>query len=277
VKRYALVLGLLILPRVALAQDSAPPVEESGKTDQTHLSGQLGGTWSSGNSKSYSANFQTRVSHRRGNSQLTWSGVFNYGRATAQHLEDDDNPDAPEHKFKTDSLYYTRLRYDHFFYEKNTVFLAALAFRDSSSGFRARYSPYFGYERILIAGESFKLWTDLGYRFAHEILFLDQKARQDGMAERRWVHGPLLTLGMELKLNETLDLDISVEAQQALNREKDLRFFSVTNLTNRIGKGFALGMNFNARYHREPIGDRSPLDTQLQVVALLDHTIEGKK
>lgn len=91
------------------------------------------------------------------------------------------------------------------------------------------------------------------------------------------MHGPLLTLGLELKLNESLDLDVAVEGQQALNRSRDFRVFSTTNLTNRIGKGFALGMNFNLRYHREPIGDRSPLDTQVQLVALLDHTIEGPK
>jgi hypothetical protein len=46
------------------------------------------------------------------------------------------------------------------------------------------------------------------------------------------------------------------------------------NPANRIGKGFALGMNFNLRYHREPIGAREPLDTQRQVVAILDHSIE---
>jgi hypothetical protein len=121
-----------------------------------------------------------------------------------------------------------------------------------------------------------ELWTDVGYRLAHEILFLDKKARDDGFAERRWVHGPLLTLGVAVEINKTLDLDIAVEGQQSLNRERDFRLFSTTNLTNRIGQGFSLGMNFNFRYNREPIGDRSPLDTQLQVVAILDHVIEPK-
>jgi len=117
----------------------------------------------------------------------------------------------------------------------------------------------------------------VGYRVAREILFLDRKAREDGFAERRWVHGPLLTLGISSEINKTLDLDIVVEGQQALNRERDFRIFSTTNLINRIGKGLAIGMNFNLRYHREPIGAREPLDTQLQLVAILDHVIERQQ
>lgn len=275
-KRAAIALAILLLPAVAHAQDSAPPIE-GGDTDQTRLAGQLGGSWSTGNSKSYSANVQTRISHRRGNSQLTWSSALNYGQATAAKVEEASDADAEQYRFKTDSLYYTRLRYDHFFLEKNSVFVAALALRDTSSGFRARYSPYFGYERTFLATKSFELWTDIGYRFSHEFLFLDRRARAEGLPERRWVHGPLLVLGLALKLNETLDLDISLEGQQGLTVPGDFRFFSITNLTNHVGKGFALGMNFNVRYLREPIGDRSPLDTQLQVVALLDHTIAGTK
>ncbi|MEO7093159.1 MAG: DUF481 domain-containing protein, partial [Polyangiales bacterium] len=128
------------------AQDAAPPVEEGGSKDETRLGGLLGGSWSSGNSNSYAANLQLRVTHRRGDEQLMWSGSVGYGRATAPHHEDESDPDAEDHDFKTDSLYYTRLRYDHFFLEKNALFLAALAFRDTSSGFRARYSPYAGYQ-----------------------------------------------------------------------------------------------------------------------------------
>lgn len=268
--------ALVLFAERARAQDAAPPIE-GGSTDRTKLSGQLGGTWSSGNSKSYAANFQARVSHRRGMDELTWSGIVNYGRATAPQLEDEADPDAEEHRFKTDSLYYTRLRYDRFIAEHHALFLGALAFRDTSSGFRARYSPYAGYQHTWIAHESFEFWTDVGYRAAYEILFLDRRAREEGFAERRWVHGPLLTLGVASELGKALDLDIVVEAQQAANREKDFRIFSTTNLVNRIGKGFALGMNFNLRYHREPIGAREPLDTQLQLVAILDHVIEPAK
>ncbi len=108
-----LALAVVLSSARARAQDAAPPIE-GPSPDRTKLSGQLGGNWSTGNSKSYSANFQTRVSHRRGDDEITWSGIVNYGHATAQHLEDEDDPDAPEHKFKTDSLYYTRLRYDRF-------------------------------------------------------------------------------------------------------------------------------------------------------------------
>jgi hypothetical protein len=272
-------LGLVVLGTVTAwsargrAQDAAPPVEEGSK-DETRLGGLFGGSWSSGNSKSYAANLQLRFSHRRGDEQLMWSGAASHGRATAPHHEDESDPDAEEHAFKTDSLYYTRVRYDHFFLEHNTLFVAALAFRDTSSGFRARYSPYVGYQRTFIATESFELWTDVGYRLAREVLFLDRKAIDDGFAEKRWVHGPLVTLGVELELDETLDADLAIEAQQAVNREKDFRLFGIASLTHRLGKGFSLGMNFNLRYHREPIGDREPLDTQLLVVAILDHTIK---
>ncbi|MBI2391672.1 MAG: DUF481 domain-containing protein [Deltaproteobacteria bacterium] len=260
----------------ASAQDAAPPIE-GGSTDRTKLSGQLGGSWSSGNSKSYSSNTQVRVSHRRGMDEVTWSGIVNYGRAAAPRAEDERDPDAPEHRFKTDSLYYTRLRYDRFLSEHNALFVGGLVFRDTSSGFRARYSPYGGFQHTWIATGAFELWTDIGYRAAHEILFLDRKAREDGFGERRWVHGPLLTLGTSLELNTTLDLDVALEAQQAVNREQDFRVFAIANLFNRVGKGFALGMNFNARYHREPIGAREPLDTQLQVVGILDHSFGPKK
>ena len=274
--RLAIACACLLITTAAHAQDAAPPIQ-GGSHDKTKLSGQLGGNWSTGNSKSFSTNLQTRISHRRGNHEVTWSGIVNYGHATAQRVEDDDNPDAPEYKIKTDSLYYTRLRYDFFVTEHNALFIGALAFRDTSSGFRSRLSPYAGYQHTWIGSEAFELWTDVGYRVAREVLFLDQQARADGFAETRWVHGPLLTLGMSSEIGKTLDLDIAVEAQQSLNREKDFRLFSTTNLTNRIGKGFSLGMNFNFRYNHEPIGSREPLDTQLQVVGILDHVIEPQK
>ncbi|HZH03579.1 MAG TPA: DUF481 domain-containing protein [Myxococcaceae bacterium] len=264
----------LVLVGGARAQDVAPPLEEDGSTDQTRLAGQAGGTWSSGNSTSVSLNFQLRVSHRRKNDQLTWNGLVNYARARSQALG--AGPDGEVQTYESDSLYYTRLRYDRFFRERNTFFVAALAFRDESSGFRFRYSPYAGYQRTWIATKSFEAWTDLGYRYARESLLLDRRARREGFPTQRSVHGPLAALGLEAKLNETLDFDLVFEAQQALNLSGDFRVFGVASLTNQIGKGFSLGTNFGLRYHHGPIGDRAPLDTQLQLIALLEYTIEPR-
>lgn len=258
----------LILASRASAQDVAPPLIAPSTKDQDQLATQVGGSWSTGNSKALQINASVRTSVRRGDDELTASGQISWGRATERPI--DDPEEAPKREFELDSLYYARLRYDRFFLERNSFYVAALAFSDSASGFKSRLGPYAGYRRILAAGDRLSLYVDGGYRLYREVLDLDRKARQDGLPERRWVHGPTLGTGVDVHLKETLELDIYGEAQADVGETRGLRGVGIIGLTNKIGDAFALGMNLNVRWLQRPIGDRQGLDTQLQVVAIGD-------
>ncbi len=260
----------------AQSQDVAPPIEEEGKSnDKMRLSAQVGGSWSTGNTKAYAANSQARFAIRRGNNQLTWSGVANYSRATASPASSD--PDAEETTYVADSLWYTRARYDRFVLEKSTVFVGGQFFRDSGSGFRARAAGDVGVTRTLFATEPFELYAEAGFRLMREWLLLDRAAREDGLPTQRWLYSPTLAVGTVINLNETLNFEVGAEGLYAVNNKGDFRMFGFASLINRIGKGFALGMNFNLRYVRMPIGDREPLDSQLQLVLIGDATYDSKK
>ncbi|MND07383.1 hypothetical protein D3C83_293100 [compost metagenome] len=52
--------------------------------------------------------------------------------------------------------------------------------------------------------------------------------------------------------------------------------FNMASLINKVGRGFALGMNWNLRYVRMPIGDRAPVQSQLQLVLIGDATYDAK-
>jgi hypothetical protein len=250
---------------VAAAEDADPPEENE---DLTRASALFGGSFSSGNSKSYALNVSGRFAHRGGEDQIGFLGSATYGRATAPPAG--AGPDAPETTIETDSMFYGQLRYDRFFLEKNAAFLSLFALRDTSSGFRARWAPSAGYQRILSDLEELEVWVETGWRLSFESLELDAAARTEGLSDRRTVHGPLAVVGAKGELSERFSYDVALDAWTTVQAADDVRLFATTTLYDRIAERFLVGANLLVRWHHRPIGDREPLDTQLLFVGVLD-------
>lgn len=259
-------LSVLLLTTSAQAQDMAPPEEKAPRLLQ--IAGQGAGSWSTGNTRSWILNAALRTSLRLGPNQWTMSGIYTYSAATT--APSGAPPDAPAEHYVADSNLYGRARYDRSFLGmKNAVFVGMLAFRDTSSGFAARYMPYVGYERILLHKPKLgELWVEGGYRLAYESLDRDPAALREGLPATRWVHGPTAFVGGKLELSETTNLEVGVEALEDVRQWRDLRINTFASATSYVARGFSFGLSWNSRWLWEPIGDRVPLDTSLQAVLI---------
>lgn len=282
-----LALALALAARTAAAQDIAPPTEEkeSGKgaakdegaaegphpEDRLKLGAQLGGSWATGNTKSFVLNAALRSSIRVERHQLTLSGVFAY--TTAREVPEGAADGASAVKIVADDNVYGRVRYDFFLTPKSTVFGGFLGFRDPSSGFLYRWMPYAGYLQVLASSPGkFELWAEGGYRLAWERLSRDEQAVAEGVDRWRVVHGPTLFVGTQVSLSDTVDLDAGVEALANVRRFEDVRVNTFASLLSKIAGDLSFGASFNSRYLTEPVGARAPLDTSLQVVFVHQHT-----
>jgi hypothetical protein len=271
----------------AAAQDIAPPAEdrpddgratdgEGGahgpqRHDQVKLSAQAGGSWATGNTKSFIFNGALRSALRLGPHQVTASGVFAY--ATAREVPEGAPDGAPSARVVADDNVYGRLRYDFFFGPQNGAFAGLLGFRDPSSGFLYRWMPYGGYLHVFASAPGrFELWGEAGYRVAWERLARDPQAVADGLRRWRTVHGPTAFVGAQVSLSDTVDLDAGAEALGNVRRARDVRVNTFASLLSKIAGDLSFGASFNSRYLTEPVGARAPLDTSLQVVFVHQHS-----
>lgn len=269
----------LLAPASALAQDSAPPAGEARvpgapppppERDATRVQVQLGGSWSEGNSRSYALNVAARLALRRGDNQLTASGQVSYSRVFAPLT--DAPPGAAPVDVTSDSMFQAQLRYDRFFLDRNAVFARGLAFRDTSSGFAARWSGGFGYLRVLAARpRSHNLWVEGGYDLAAESLERDPEAVRAGLPGSRLVHLARSLVGFQAQPSEAVSADVAAEVQLDVPDPDDWRVNGVASLMARVAGDLHLGVNLNLRYLHAPVGAREPLDTSTQLVALYQH------
>jgi hypothetical protein len=75
-----------------------------------------------------------------------------------------------------------------------------------------------------------------------------------------------------VSLSDAVDLDAGVEALANVRRFGDVRVNTFVSLISKIAGDLSFGVSFNSRYLTEPVGDRAPLDTSMQVVFLHQHT-----
>lgn len=282
-------LSLALTVRSAVAQDISPPTEEKeggeegkggdqakqakagGSSDRLKLGGQLGGSWSTGNTKSFVLTGGVRSVLRVDRHQLTAS--VNGAYTTAREVPEGASEGEPARRFVADDNVYGRLRYDLFLGERNSAFVGFLGFRDPSSGFLYRWMPYAGLLQVLAASPGrFELWAEGGYRVAWERLARDARAASEGLGPWRFVQGPAAFLGVQISLSENVDLDAGVEALTDVRRPGDVRVNTFASLLSKIAGDLSFGANFNSRYLAEPIGDRERLDTSMQIVFLHQHT-----
>ena len=87
----------------------------------------------------------------------------------------------------------------------------------------------------------------------------------------RVAHGPTGFVGYRLSLSPTVTFDVGAEALANVRDSSDVRINTFGNLVSFIAGDASFGVSWNSRYLVEPIGDRRPLDTSLQIVFISQH------
>ena len=214
--RLAVVLGTLVASGTAAYADD--PKFTFGKKEEVKddviwkASIQLGAAGAYGNSQSLAVNGGFNISRNDGWNKLTLDGAALYGNAwlrTPIDLNGDKTIDDNERKQRTSTPsannWLVKLRYDRFFTERNSGYLAGFVGQDQIAGKTLLTGGQIGYSRLLLKSETQELAAEIGYDLSY-ITF------KDPMTDPVLVHSARLFLGYLLNVSKETAINASVEA-----------------------------------------------------------------
>ncbi len=147
-------------------------------TDTTELDLQGGALVAGGNSESTALTGSTRFLLRRNVHELSFVAATNYARSRQDEDEDMET---------TIENYQARLRYDYFFTNHLSAFMAVQARRDRFQGLNLRMGFDPGLSYAFIRNDSTVFWLEAGYDLQYDILTDEtlQTAIDEGKSSRQ--------------------------------------------------------------------------------------------
>ncbi len=236
-----------------LATAEAEAKEAKAEVDWT-LS--AGGAINTGNTQSWTLSAGTSFLLTKTDHRLVIDSMFNYGRA---------NPDVLD----PDSIYSTvarqwffASRYEYYFTDMDAVW-GALGFRwDPLAGLNLQMLVNGGYLRAFIKEEKQLFTGRIGYSYTYENYTDQAVAAGNAFEDIANIHGLLLALDYENRLNEHVELLSSityignineVPAQNAKSFQ-DNRIYWTIALLSQLSDKFALEARFLLLYDQQPAG-----------------------
>jgi hypothetical protein len=264
-KHGVLVAGLLAATP-AYADD---PKFEYGKADDVKdvkavewtAAAEAGILLTTGNSETTSASGGFKASRKSGDNKLSLEASGNYSQSALRVLADKNGNgmiDDPSEIVTVDSVtaetLASKVRYDRYLTDFNSLFIAALAARDLPAGKESVLGGQLGYSRRLYKSKTAETVAELGYDFSREDLVTG-----DPVA----IHSARGFLGHKATMTEGALLDASLEALTNLNHEtlptgknggafRDTRVNMKVALQAKIGINLAVQMAFEAHFDNRP-------------------------
>lgn len=247
----------------AFAQDGSvfvdPTSEDAAEKPEAHLSAELGGAVTSGNTEFWTLSATGSGSYKWkknkfafGLGALTGRGrVDANGDGTISDAERDAKLVETARKFTGD------LRYDRFFGEKNSLYLLAGAFHDPFSGYQLRSHEQVGYSRLLAKTDALELTTELGVDYAQEFYNSGIDPSYQGI-----VAGKVL-VGGSYTFNEAVSLSEQVELYENVVDPADLRLLNTAAITAKVGKPLSLKVGHTLIFDNVPVEGFRKLDHTL--------------
>lgn len=148
-----------------------------------------------------------------------------------------------------------RLRYDRFLTGFNSVYVAALASRDTPAGKKLAAGGQIGYSRRLYKSKTAEAVAELGYDWSHEELVTDDAANA--------IHSARAFIGDTATVAEGTALTMSLEVLTNLNTEhlptkqsgrplEDTRVNLHLAVSAKIGRNLAVETSMDAKYDHRP-------------------------
>ncbi len=216
-----------------------------------------GGAINTGNTSSWNINAGTGVLLTKNEHRLTIDSLFNFGRA---------NPDVtlPGSSIQTVARqWFLTSRYEFYFTDMDAVW-ASLGLRwDPLAGFNLQLLANAGYLRAFIKEENHLFTGRIGYSYTYENYTDSAVAAATVLAKTSDIHGLLLALDYENRLNEHVaflwglsyigNLN-QVAAQQNAKAFQDNRVYFNVALLSQIADKFAFEARFLLLYDSRPAG-----------------------
>lgn len=263
---------MLLAARTAAADD---PKFEYGKHDEVKdvkgvdwiAAAEAGLILTTGNSETTTASGGVHLSRKEAENKVTFDASAAYAKSALRVISDMngngtiDNPSEIQTVSSlTAETLASKLRYDRFLTEYNSLYIAALASRDIPAGKQSVIGGQVGYSRRLYKSATAETVAEIGYDFSRE----------------NPVIGPTISIssarafmGHKAVMTEGATLDASIELLTNLNREnltttddmgnlvdggpfKDTRVNSKVAISARIGLNLAVQMSMELKYDNRP-------------------------
>jgi hypothetical protein len=222
-------LYVVLLVTLVITLSGAPglantPKFEFGKFDEVkevkdvdwRATAEAGVVFTTGNAETMTATGGIKASRRTGSNKLALEASAAYARSGLRVLFDRDGDGLIGDQSEimtvdtvTAETLASKLRYDRFLTELNSIFVAALASRDTPAGKEAAYGGQLGYSRSLYKSKRSQTLAELGYDFSRE--------DQVGGASFS-IHSARAFVGHKSVMSEGVDLDTSAELLTNINR-----------------------------------------------------------
>ena len=254
---------VFLLAGEAFAQ--TPPKFEYAKPEavkevEWKATAQAGLILTSGNSRSTALSASADLSRKAGKDKFSLEGAGAYTRSDVLVAVDLDangsiGPTEIERQdIQTAKNWLLKLRYDRFFTEHDSAYLAARLGADELAGKQLAGGGQIGYSRLLYKSEMHELAAEVGYDFTYESYVADA----DALA----IHSARLFLGYGAKLSEVTDVLLNVETLLNLNAEDtptgevgafgDTRVISKAALTTKLISRIDLRIGATLRFDDSP-------------------------
>lgn len=261
-------LGLLA---TASAEDStfagtAGP--ETKEKPETHVTGELGGAFATGNSNYYTVNGLLNASHQFDKNKFTFGAGVNVGGARALVDTDGDGVAETLQDEYTENVrrVFGEARYDRFLSDKDSLYALAGAFHDKFAGYDLRSHEQVGYSRLLVKTEPTELKAELGFDVAQENYYGNEldPDYQNILAAR-------VLLGLNHKFNDKVSFGDTFELYENVIDFEDVRILNTAALTSTLSGKFSIKVSHALIFDNVPVDGLKPLDqtTMVTLVATL--------
>jgi putative salt-induced outer membrane protein YdiY len=262
---------LLLIPVLAAhaanSSDStftAAPAGAEAEEPVTKVAADLGASWASGNTESFTANVAGHASHTWEKNKLGLELLVNYGRAIADANGDTflDQTERDVGFVDTAGHYSADLRYDRFLSDTNSVYALAGALSDRFAGYQSRIHGQVGVAHYFVKNDSTEFSGELGFDVANEDYVVGVVPNSDLIYAIREM------LGVKHKFNEDVAIEEKIEAYESVEDFSDTRVLNNIALTSNVSGKVAIKLSHTLAFDNVPVEGFEKLD-QLAMASIV--------
>ncbi len=248
-------------PKFDFAKPEPTPDEPATPDVEWNANAEAGAIFTTGNSQTTTMTAAFKTSRKAAMNKLALEASAAYARSAIRTLVDQNGNGLVDNEAEIDSVKTTtaetlgsKVRYDRFLTQHNSLFVAVLGSRDLPAGKELVLGAQVGYSRLLYKSTKTEVSSEIGYDFSREQLTVG-----DPVA----IHSARAFAGAKSTMSEGVDAEGSIELLSNLSEEtlptgkdgsafKDTRVNAHVALSAKVGKDLAVQTAFDVKYDNRP-------------------------